>query len=204
LLVAAKPAPAQVSAPLPAPVASEPAPPQPQVKPPPPRPKPVSKPEKPVVKKLEKLKPAPVPKPRPEPEEESDSSPAPQPEAPSAPAPAPPAPTQAPASRSAPKAAGESAENTRFSQGTVGGYRTAYPAVARERGWEGTATVRIHVSAEGEIEDVSIVSSSGHGLLDEYAIEAVKGARHVKPCHRGDKPVDCTFTQPFQFKLTKE
>lgn len=204
LVAAAKP---QAAAPAVAAPPMQPQPPKPQVQPPQPKPKPIPKPipkpEKPAPQKLEK--PKPTPKPRPEPE--AEAAPSPQPEA----APAPPAPVAAPASPAqAPraaetKAAGEAVENTRFSQGTVGGYGSRpYPAIARERGWEGTVTAKIRVSADGEIEDVSIASGSGHEVLDDYAIEKIQSASHVKPCHRGDKPVACTFTQSIHFKLTKE
>lgn len=202
LVAPAKPAAPAAAQPMPA----LPLPPKPQVQPPLPKPTPMPKVEKPAPKKAEKPKPTPTPKPRPEPKAVAEPSHEPEaevaPPTPVAP-PAPSAPVEAPA-RTAPKVSTEHAENTHFTQGHVGGYTTAYPAIARQRGWEGVATVRIHVSADGDIEDVSLVNSSGHEVLDEYAVEAVKGARHIKPCHRGDKPVDCTFTQPFQFKLSRE
>lgn len=169
------------------------------------KPKPLPKPEKPIAQRLEKPKVIPRPKAHPNPPEaspneetEAQTSPVTEAEPTTQPS------AVAAAHASRPKPAAESAENTRFSQGAVSGYRTAYPAIARQQGWEGTATVKIHVSADGEIENVTLTHSSGHEVLDEYAVEAVKSARHVKPCQRGDTPVDCTFSQAFAFKLSKQ
>jgi len=204
-LMAGQPQPAAPAAAQPP--AAPPQPPKPQVQPQPPKPKPVPKVEKPAPPKVEKPKPIPKPKPRPEPETEAAPSPEPvaAPAAPPAP-PAPPAPSSSESShKAATKPAGEAGEDNRFSQGTVGGYGSRpYPAIARERGWVGAVTAKIRVSADGEIEDVSIVSSSGHEVLDEYAIDKIQSASRVQPCHRGEKPVACSFTQTIHFTLNRE
>ena len=200
-LVAAK---AQAAAPAMA--QPQPPAPKPQVQPPPPKPKPVPKVEKPAPVKPEKPKPTPKPKPRPEPKAEAEPTPEPEAVAPAPPAPpAPPAAAQATKAEPNASSGGEAAEDTHFSQGTVGHYGSMpYPAIARERGWDGVVKVEISVSADGEIEAVRVASSSGHEVLDEYAVEKVQSASKIVPCHRGPKPVACKFTQPLQFKLTKE
>jgi protein TonB len=211
LVTARSPAPTAASAPQPPQAQTPPPPALPQVQPPP-KPKPVPKVEKPPVPKKPvevKPRPQPVPKPRPVPKQEVETPPTPaHEEAPPAPIPreeAPPAPAAETHHKAAPKPpAGEDEENNRYTKGTVGGYRMRYPATARERGLEGTVTVKIHVSADGDIESVSVVGSSGHEMLDDSAVEMVKDASHVKPCYRGDKPVDCTFTQSVRFKLNHE
>jgi len=192
-----------------APVAAAPALPEPpQVQPPPKqpkpqlKPKPIPKPEKPVVKKPDRPKPVPKPVPKPQPQAEAEPAP---------PAPAaeveeaPPAPVATP--KAAPKVEAESAENTRISGGSVTGFdrsSNSMPRIARERGWEGTTTLKFKILASGEIEGIAILSSSGHEVLDERAIEMLENA-HVTPCRKGDTPVDCPGirTLPIQFKLEK-
>ncbi len=49
-----------------------------------------------------------------------------------------------------------------------------YPRLARVRGWEGVVEVRITVAADGRVTDVQIETSSGHTLLDDSALEAVR------------------------------
>lgn len=45
-----------------------------------------------------------------------------------------------------------------------------YPPLARERGWTGTAEVRIDVSGEGRPRRIELARSSGHELLDREAV----------------------------------
>ncbi|PZN68976.1 MAG: energy transducer TonB [Candidatus Methylumidiphilus alinenensis] len=192
----------------PAPTAVAPAPPQPVVKPPP-IPKPVPKVEKPIPKKVEKPKPKPIPMPKPmpklapkpiakpEPSEEDDSSPAPVVHEPVDEAPS--APTEAP--RAAPKAPPAPVENTAYSPGRVSGFgRNNYPRAAKERGWEGTVTLKVHILADGDIGEVIVTSSSGHDMLDEAAMDMVKEG-HATPARRGDKPVDSWVVVPYRFHL---
>lgn len=51
-----------------------------------------------------------------------------------------------------------------------------YPALARERGWAGTAEVRIDVSGEGRPRRVELARSSGHALLDREAVDMLARA----------------------------
>jgi protein TonB len=65
---------------------------------------------------------------------------------------------------------------------------------------EGKVILRVHVSADGDSEGVSVVQSSGHDILDEAAINAVEGWRFV-PAKRGDSNVSSTVNVPINFKL---
>jgi protein TonB len=51
-----------------------------------------------------------------------------------------------------------------------------YPSLARERGWSGTAEVRIDVSGEGRPRRVALARSSGHDLLDREAVDMLARA----------------------------
>ena len=49
-----------------------------------------------------------------------------------------------------------------------------YPSLAREQGLEGNPRLRIDIDFDGNVTNVYIEKSSGHPILDEAAIEAVK------------------------------
>jgi protein TonB len=51
---------------------------------------------------------------------------------------------------------------------------TVYPEPARARGLEGTTVIRIRISARGTAEQVEVVDSSGHALLDRAALDAAR------------------------------
>ncbi|CCE23233.1 energy transducer TonB [Methylotuvimicrobium alcaliphilum] len=63
--------------------------------------------------------------------------------------------------------------------------KPVYPMYARRRGWEGTVVLRVHVGADGHTQRVTIQRSSGHDVLDESAMDAVKEWRFV-PAKRGE------------------
>jgi protein TonB len=48
-----------------------------------------------------------------------------------------------------------------------------YPVLARRRGWEGEVVLAFRVDAEGRIGNVRIANSSGFGLLDSAARDAL-------------------------------
>lgn len=49
-----------------------------------------------------------------------------------------------------------------------------YPEEARRRGLEGTVILRLKIAESGQVKDVSLVTSCGHFILDQSAIEAVR------------------------------
>lgn len=75
-----------------------------------------------------------------------------------------------------------------------------YPGIASSRGWEGTVRLLVKVSAEGDSEEVTVQRSSGHGVLDEAAIEAVEQWKFI-PAKRGETPVSSTVIVPIDFVL---
>ncbi len=54
-----------------------------------------------------------------------------------------------------------------------------YPSVARHRGLSGTVLIEVEIAPTGEIGRVSVAASSSHGVLDEAAVDAVRGLRRV-------------------------
>ena len=56
-----------------------------------------------------------------------------------------------------------------------------YPLVARDNNWEGMATVRLAIGANGMIASISIAQSSGHEVLDRAALEMIRKAKGAVP-----------------------
>lgn len=75
-----------------------------------------------------------------------------------------------------------------------------YPKGARQRGEQGDVTLELHVTAQGTVGDVTIVSASGYPELDEAAVRAVKAARFT-PARRGRQPVASTAKITLTFRL---
>lgn len=78
--------------------------------------------------------------------------------------------------------------------------RPDYPRLARLRGAEGSVLVEIRVNARGTVDEVTVVSSSGHDDLDAAAVKAAKAAR-FEPAKSGGKSVPSTARLTLDFKL---
>ena len=76
-----------------------------------------------------------------------------------------------------------------------------YPAIAKSRDWQGKVMLRVQVSADGLSESVRVEKSSGHEMLDECAVDAVKRWRFI-PAKRGETPVASSVLVPINFSLT--
>ena len=75
-----------------------------------------------------------------------------------------------------------------------------YPAIAKSRGWTGKVMLRVQVTPEGTPSSVVVETSSGHEMLDESAIEAVKKWKFIA-AKRGDTPVASAVIVPIVFSL---
>ena len=76
-----------------------------------------------------------------------------------------------------------------------------YPALARERGWEGTAEVALDLHAHSLVPAVAVVQSSGHVVLDEQARAMVSEAARVTALPEGLKGRDLRVVLPVKFSL---
>jgi len=81
-----------------------------------------------------------------------------------------------------------------------GNDRPAYPRRSRERNEQGTVTVRVRVGAEGAVETVEVVRSSGFERLDEAACRALREWR-FEPAREGDRPIPGVVDVPVTFRL---
>lgn len=75
-----------------------------------------------------------------------------------------------------------------------------YPYRARRKGQEGRAILRVEVTASGDASTVWILRSSGHRLLDDAAVDAVRAWR-FQPASRAGIPVAGLVDVPISFKL---
>jgi protein TonB len=76
-----------------------------------------------------------------------------------------------------------------------------YPALAKERGWEGTVEVAINLNASLPVPDVVLVHSSGRSVLDEQALEMMLQAARVTALPEGLKGRDFRVLLPVKFSL---
>jgi periplasmic protein TonB len=78
--------------------------------------------------------------------------------------------------------------------------RPEYPRAAREAGWEGTVILRVLVLPDGRAESVTLHKTSGHSILDEAALSAVKDWRFI-PAMDGNFPMQSAVHLPIRFDL---
>jgi protein TonB len=76
-----------------------------------------------------------------------------------------------------------------------------YPALARERGWEGTAEIALNVSTLMPGPEAVLVRSSGRHLLDEQALEMIAQAARITSLPEGLKGRDFRVLLPVKFSL---
>ena len=75
-----------------------------------------------------------------------------------------------------------------------------YPEQARRRRLEGTVVLEALVGGKGKVDNVTVHASSGHQLLDEAALRAVRDWL-FEPGQRGGMPVTAKVLVPVRFAL---
>lgn len=79
----------------------------------------------------------------------------------------------------------------------------AYPMVARRMGWQGRVVLNVEVLASGLPGQVKLHQSSGHDVLDNAAMQAVRGWRFVAARQSG-QVVSKWFLVPIPFILKED
>lgn len=75
-----------------------------------------------------------------------------------------------------------------------------YPPNAITLGLQGTTTVKLTLQPDGHVHQVRIRKSSGHGMLDEAALDAVRKVLPLKPPpEAGNRPLELDI--PISFAL---
>lgn len=75
-----------------------------------------------------------------------------------------------------------------------------YPESAISRGWEGTVILRLALSSDGRVTDVTVLRSSGHPVLDAAAVSAVR-MWTATPATKNGRPIATTVRLPVTFRL---
>jgi protein TonB len=103
-------------------------------------------------------------------------------------------------------AAADSDERRRYRQALKAAAQRfrRYPALARERGWEGTVDVALVFDGRASAPEVSIVSSSGRALLDEQALAMLTQAVRAAPMPEALKGRRLRIELPVTFSLADE
>jgi protein TonB len=85
------------------------------------------------------------------------------------------------------------------SAATLGNPSPRYPAEARRKRQEGVVRLRVVITLEGRVKEISVARSSGFESLDEAALETVRKWR-FRPGQQGGKPVEAVGVVPIAFK----
>jgi periplasmic protein TonB len=107
----------------------------------------------------------------------------------------------------APARAGVNADDLRqysMSLGIAARRFKRYPALARERGWEGRAEVALIFRASLPLPEVVLARSSGRAVLDEQAVDMMTQAARVTALPDGLKGREFRLPQAVQFSLADD
>lgn len=78
--------------------------------------------------------------------------------------------------------------------------RPVYPKRARRRGYEGTVILEVLVDRTGRVNELRVLTSSGHSVLDRAALKSVNGWL-FEPGMVGDQKVGMWVKVPVRFEL---
>lgn len=81
-----------------------------------------------------------------------------------------------------------------------GNIRPSYPRIARRHGWQGEVWLKVQVDNTGRVVSVQVDRSSGYGILDKTALEAVRNWR-FHAARIGSKRVESEVRVPIRFEL---
>lgn len=77
-----------------------------------------------------------------------------------------------------------------------------YPRMAQIRQWQGTTLLQLELAADGQLQSVRVLSSSGHEILDRQAIDMVRAATPLPPLPSSLAGRSLTVDVPVVFRLT--
>jgi protein TonB len=77
-----------------------------------------------------------------------------------------------------------------------------YPRLALQKGWEGTARVRVEIGRDGKVQQVALSKSSGYDVLDDRALEILKRV-HVPTVPHELIGREFTIDFPIAFRIPK-
>jgi TonB family protein len=87
--------------------------------------------------------------------------------------------------------------------GVIGGPSPIYPKDALDRGLEGRVTLVVSVGADGSISSISVKESTGHDVLDQAAVRAVRNGWIFEVGLKDGAPVSGEAAVTFEFTSGK-
>ena len=81
-----------------------------------------------------------------------------------------------------------------------GNRRPEYPAAARQHHLEGRLVLRVDFTDAGNASAVAVSVSSGHAMLDQAALDAVR-AWLFNPATKAGKPIAGVIYVPIEFRM---
>ncbi|MGA9033245.1 MAG: energy transducer TonB [Sulfuricaulis sp.] len=98
------------------------------------------------------------------------------------------------------KSSEEPLVKSRYDVRSLNNPKPPYPFAARRNSMEGSVVLRAYVLEDGHCAEVKLMTSSGHDLLDNSALQTVKQWRFV-PATRGGVAVASWVEIPITFRL---
>jgi TonB family protein len=74
-----------------------------------------------------------------------------------------------------------------------------YPPLARERGWEGTVVVSVEITARGDLQQLRLLHTSGHTLLDDVSLASLRCIRQLPVGSRWQPAAPVQVILPIRF-----
>jgi protein TonB len=84
-----------------------------------------------------------------------------------------------------------------------GAFHPTYPRTARQRGEEGTVTLRVQVLPDGTAGAIEVLQSSGYGRLDRAAVKAA-GKTEYDPALLLGQTVESMIELSYTYRLTSD
>ena len=112
-------------------------------------------------------------------------------------------PTGAGRDRTGPGGASDVPSGPTKGPGIAGGPAPVYPKDALDSGLEGRVSLTVAIGPDGSVSGVSVAKSSGHQILDDAAVRAVKRDWVFQPALKNGKPVAGAVTVVFEFSSGK-
>ncbi len=78
-----------------------------------------------------------------------------------------------------------------------------YPALAKRNNIEGNVKLSFLINRSGKVEEVRLLKSSGHGILDKAAIDYSKDII-FEPAKKGDTTISTWYSMDIDYKLFKQ
>jgi len=79
--------------------------------------------------------------------------------------------------------------------------KKSYPRLARQRNWQGTTQLKLHIGTDGRLQEVAVSRSSGFEMLDSAAVHMVQDSLPLPELPDVLRGRDLTLTVPIVFKL---